>query len=238
MANRARDYMDRIFGRNEGRDSRDFSEGRGYRDDYYRDRPRRFKSDYERDYNVRRNMRPQSDYMDYNPNGATRGFDYNVRERDDDESMWNEDFNSERDRGFGRRFDRNDSFAPGDFRNTEFGNASMRREGKSGIFQNRGRFFGKGPKGWKRSDERIKDEVSEALYRDYEIDASEIEVEVKDGIVTLSGTVDSRDSKRSAEECIENLSGVIDVHNRLRIEDNSNISNLRSTDQNDKRALS
>jgi hypothetical protein len=170
------------------------------------------------------------DYMDYNPYGTTRGFDYNVRERDEDESMWNEDFNSERDRGFVRRFNRNDSFAPGDFRNTER---------RTGIFQNRGRFFGKGPKGWKRSDERIKDEVSESLYRDYEIDASEIEVEVKDGVVTLNGSVDSRYSKRSAEECIENLSGVVDVHNRLRIAENSNVSNLRSdTDKNDKSALS
>lgn len=85
-------------------------------------------------------------------------------------------------------------------------------------------FFGKGPKGWTRSDERIKEEVSEALYRNHRVDASEIEVDVKEGIVTLSGTVDSRQSKKSAEECIENLSGVIDVHNRIQIQQNINES--------------
>lgn len=103
---------------------------------------------------------------------------------------------------------------------------------------NRGGFFGKGPKGWKRSDERVREEVSEALYRDYHIDASEIEVDVKDGVVTLSGTVDSRQSKRAAEECIENLTGVVDVHNRIRIAGNENVSTLRQGDSGEKRALS
>ena len=255
--------MDRLLGRNEGSESRDFTDGRRYGEDqrYYDDafndsgsewnqnsefsnrsnyrddrnyrtqasrtrpRPGQYKSDYERDYNVRHH--------------GSDNVDYNVRENDDDT------FYSERERGFGRRFDRNDSFAPGEFRNTDYGNASMRREGSPGIFrdrregqENRG-FFGKGPKGWKWSDERIRDQVSEALYRDYHVDASEIEVEVKEGVVTLSGTVDSRESKRAAEECIENLSGVTDVHNRIRIMDKNNVSNLRSdSSTNEKRSLS
>src|SRR5687768_14709240 len=53
----------------------------------------------------------------------------------------------------------------------------------------RGNHAGKGPKGYRRSDERIHDDVSDALYRCYEVDATEIEVSVKDGVVTLRGSV-------------------------------------------------
>ncbi len=76
---------------------------------------------------------------------------------------------------------------------------------------------GRGPKGWKRSDDRIKDEVSEALERHPEIDASEIEVSVKEGLVTLSGSVDHRRSKRMAEDIIDHIPGVKDVRNELTV---------------------
>lgn len=76
---------------------------------------------------------------------------------------------------------------------------------------------GRGPKGWKRSDERIKDDVSESLERHPDIDASEIEVNVKDGIVILSGSVDHRRSKRLAEDMIETISGVKDIRNELSV---------------------
>ena len=52
---------------------------------------------------------------------------------------------------------------------------------------------------------------------DPHLDAAEIEVEVKDGEVTLSGTVDSREAKRHAEDVAEQATGVKDVHNRLRV---------------------
>lgn len=79
----------------------------------------------------------------------------------------------------------------------------------------RGTHAGKGPKGYRRSDERIHDDASDALYRCYEVDATEIEVEVKEGIVSMRGSVDSRLSKKLAELTIENLPGVIDVQNEL-----------------------
>lgn len=77
--------------------------------------------------------------------------------------------------------------------------------------------FGKGPRGYKRSSERIKDEACEILARDFELDASDIEVDVKDEVITLSGEVSSRRDKRIAEILVENISGVHDVHNQLRI---------------------
>ncbi len=81
--------------------------------------------------------------------------------------------------------------------------------------------YGKGPKGWKRSDVRVTEEVSESLYRNSAVDATEIEVSAKDGLVTLRGTVDSRDAKRTAEKCAEAISGVVDVQNELRVRSSS-----------------
>lgn len=78
-------------------------------------------------------------------------------------------------------------------------------------------YIGKGPKGWKRSDERIVDDVCEILERNPMIDASNIEVAVKEGLVTLSGMVEDRRQKRLAEDLIESLSGVRDVHNELTV---------------------
>ena len=37
--------------------------------------------------------------------------------------------------------------------------------------------------------------------------------------VTLSGTVDSREAKRRAEDCAETISGVKHVQNNLRVQD-------------------
>lgn len=75
--------------------------------------------------------------------------------------------------------------------------------------------YGKGPKGWKRSDERIKEEVCEALYNSDEVDASQIEISVKDGVVSLKGTVDTRSTKRITEDLVDDVAGVSDVENLL-----------------------
>lgn len=88
------------------------------------------------------------------------------------------------------------------------------REGR-GDRQN---FIGRGPKGYKRSDERIEEDVNEELMHHPGIDASEIEVKVENGEVTLSGTVDDRHTKRLAEDIAETCSGVIEVHNHLRLQ--------------------
>ena len=76
---------------------------------------------------------------------------------------------------------------------------------------------GKGPKGYKRSDERIREEINERLSDDDHVDASEIVVSVSNGEVSLSGTVSDRASKRRAEYIVEEIAGVKDVENRIRI---------------------
>ena len=80
-----------------------------------------------------------------------------------------------------------------------------------------GSYAGRGPKGYRRSDERIREDVCERLTENWEIDASEIEVNVNNGEVTLMGTVNQRQAKHLAEDIAESVSGVKDVHNQLRV---------------------
>jgi osmotically-inducible protein OsmY len=81
----------------------------------------------------------------------------------------------------------------------------------------RGGHRGRGPKNYTRSDERIKEDISDRLSDHDYIDASDIEVEVKNSEAVLSGTVDSRYEKRLAEDIADNVAGVRNVENRLRI---------------------
>lgn len=88
----------------------------------------------------------------------------------------------------------------------------------SDYSQQTGEHYGKGPKGYRRSDERIREDICESLSHHGQIDASEVEVNVSEGVVTLSGTIDSRQAKRQMEEMIENHSGVQDLKNELKVE--------------------
>ncbi len=81
-----------------------------------------------------------------------------------------------------------------------------------------GPHLGKGPKGYRRSDERIRDDICEALMLDPWLDASRLEVSVQDGIVTLEGTVGERYMKYLAEDCAAHASGVQDVENHIRLD--------------------
>ena len=78
---------------------------------------------------------------------------------------------------------------------------------------------GRGPRNYTRSDERIREDVSDRLSDDHHLDASDIEVSVSGGEITLSGTVDSRFAKRHAEDLAESCSGVMHVQNNLRVRD-------------------
>jgi hypothetical protein len=90
----------------------------------------------------------------------------------------------------------------------------------------RGRFTGRGPKGYVRSDERILENVNERLEEHGDLDASDISVAVSGGEVTLEGTVEDRQSKRLAEDLAHAVSGVRDVQNRLGVQARSAAMNL------------
>lgn len=101
-----------------------------------------------------------------------------------------------------------------------YGNQSSIGQGSRGeygqAYAGRG-FSGRGPKGYQRSDERIKEQLCERLTDDDNIDAGEITIEVKNGEATLTGTVGSREEKRAAEELAERSPGVREVQNHLRV---------------------
>lgn len=80
---------------------------------------------------------------------------------------------------------------------------------------------GRGPRNYSRSDERVREDVSDRLSDDYQLDASDIEVKVSGGEVTLDGTVDSRFAKRHAEDLAESCAGVRHVQNNLRVKNTS-----------------
>jgi len=82
---------------------------------------------------------------------------------------------------------------------------------------------GRGPRGYVPSDqpgsedERIREGVKRHLTDDWHLDATDIDVAVTNGEVTLTGTVDSRIAKCLAEDCADSVLGVRDVTNNLRI---------------------
>lgn len=88
---------------------------------------------------------------------------------------------------------------------------------------------GRGPKGYIRSDDRIREDVSDALSDDSMVDASEVSVTVSNCEVTLNGTVDNRAAKRRAEDCADRISGVKHVQNNLRVKERASASSATSS---------
>jgi osmotically-inducible protein OsmY len=75
-----------------------------------------------------------------------------------------------------------------------------------------------GPRTYKRTDDRILEDINDRMCDNPYLDASDIEVGVKDADVVLTGKVEDREAKRMAADIAENVSGVNNVENRLRVE--------------------
>jgi osmotically-inducible protein OsmY len=98
-----------------------------------------------------------------------------------------------------------------------FGDEDATRRRRRDMRESGGGHRGRGPSGYTRSDDRIREDINDRL-TDYDyIDATNINVEVTGGEVVLTGTVESRYEKRLAEDIAEDCSGVRNVENRLRI---------------------
>ena len=79
-------------------------------------------------------------------------------------------------------------------------------------------YSGRGPRSYARSDARIEEEVAEQLTRNDALDASDIELQVQNGVVVLDGSVADRQDKRLAEDLAESVRGVKAVQNNLRLQ--------------------
>jgi hypothetical protein len=73
------------------------------------------------------------------------------------------------------------------------------------------------PRTYQRPGERILDDVYERIAMSG-AHVEDVEIEVSDGIVTLSGTVSTRFTKRMVEDLAEDVFGVREVHNHMQLE--------------------
>jgi osmotically-inducible protein OsmY len=176
--------------------------------------------------NERDDDRRESRYGSYGRSGAERGYSEGMRDYSAQRYNYPTGFRStesygERDRSYDYDRDRYDDREgrgwwdrASDAVASWFGDEEAERRRR--MDQQR-EHRGRGPKGYRRSDERIKEDVNDRLSDDYYLDASEVEVVVANSEVTLTGTVNSREDKRRAEDIAESVSGVTNVENRLRV---------------------
>jgi len=90
-------------------------------------------------------------------------------------------------------------------------------------------YRGMGPKNYRRSDERLTEELNERLTDADDLDATEISVRVADGKVTLEGNVDRRWMKHRAEDIADACIGVKEVDNRISVTPSSSELGRRDT---------
>lgn len=74
------------------------------------------------------------------------------------------------------------------------------------------------PKGYIRSDERIREDLCERLTHSGRLDVHDVEVNVASGVVTLTGTVPDRMQKYRIEDMADDVFGVKEVQNELRVQ--------------------
>jgi hypothetical protein len=95
-------------------------------------------------------------------------------------------------------------------------------------------YRGRSPKDYRRSDDRIREDICDRLTDDPLLDPSDVTIKVEGGEVILTGFVATRDEKRRAEEEAERVSGVHDVINQIRV--NRGEGSGQSTQQSQGRA--
>jgi hypothetical protein len=213
-----RDYGRRGYAGSQYPQERDFNAGyTGYGYE-----PRRFPGTFGSNEDQRSGREPEQarfgrnyGVSDYNRNDRAYdrpqfGFDYG--ERLYGRSDWNRNVSQERygQSNWGNEANR------GEQRGRDDSWTQQLRDAGQQVVRKVKRAF-RGPKGYKRSDERIREDVNDRLAQQDHLDPSEIEVTVSNAEVTLVGLVESRHEKFLAEEIADDVSGVTDVHNQLRV---------------------
>jgi hypothetical protein len=141
--------------------------------------------------------------------------EYPYRGRDDRDDAADEYYRAAREQR--DEFMRYEAQSPGaEFEHHRSERDFMPRE-RGGYWRQYEGHRGRGPKDYQRSDDRVREEICDCMTDDPLLDASDVDVRVASGVVTLSGTVSSRAEKRRAEDVAERVSGVKDVTNQLRV---------------------
>ena len=174
----------------------------------------------DRDPDRERRMRQTEDDSDwdwyyyeyrYEPYSSARNSDYGRNYGQDSGRNYGRGFNQDYGQDYGRSYNR------GYDRNQDYNRDFSLYGVHPNPYWMRGQYSGMGPRGYRRSDERMQEDINDRLTWHGQVDATEINVEVQDGIATLTGTVNSRQEKRLAEDIAESIPGVMDVQNNLKI---------------------
>jgi osmotically-inducible protein OsmY len=229
---RSRGQDERGVGYSGGDESDYYARGRGVGYNGMDDWDRRWQSRLERNRNYARESRYPNDY-EYesserrrassrdlqsrfdSPYGAEPATTNRYYERTYRPPYYGRDFDShaENRRNYGERgwWDRaSDEVA------SWFGDEEAERR-RSLDEARKGSQRGRGPRDYRRSDERIREDINDRLTDHEYLDAYDIQAAVSDGEVTLSGTVNTRRDKRLAEDLADSVSGVKNVQNQLRV---------------------
>ncbi len=212
-------------------ESSSYSRPEGYQSDDYRNSG--YRQDEYRTSNDNYNSGNRSFSQEMGMGNDTDRNDYNRTNRYNERYNSNEGYNRDHDRGFWDKASDEVSSWFGD------DDAKQRRNMDESYHSNShgdsyGGHRGKGPKSYKRSDDRIKEDVNDRLSDDHHIDASHVEVSIREGDLILTGYVDSKFAKRHAEDLAEAISGVRNVENRIRVQgDSSDSMTVSSKDDKD-----
>jgi osmotically-inducible protein OsmY len=198
------DYYKRTKNRSQDNYGNDYGSSSQYNRDNYNNTSGYGAYGYGNEYN---RSRGQDYNQDYGTSSYGYGNNYN-RNRD------NNDYNNQNDRGWWDKTKDEVASWMGD----EDAEKRRRQDRRMGAHR------GRGPKGYTRSDERIREDVNDRLSDDSYLDATEIDVTVSNGEVTLIGTVENRIDKRRAEDLAEDISGVKNVQNQLRVKQTTTTS--------------
>lgn len=109
------------------------------------------------------------------------------------------------------------------------GGQSWGNWGQSGQI---GRSQRRGPKGYQRSDERLQEEICERLMTRWDLDSSEVSVQVSQGEVTLEGVVPERRMRHEIENLVDDCHGVKDIDNRIRVQSSYGSTSSGSASEN------
>ena len=107
-----------------------------------------------------------------------------------------------------------EQYGRGEYGSGQYGAHSAQGTGRYSASQSAAR---RGPKGYKRSDSRIEEDINDRLFQTEHVDSREVHVQVKEGKVTLSGTVRERWMKHEIEDIAAQCPGVQDVENDIRV---------------------
>lgn len=150
-------------------------------------------------------------------NRAAEADDYAVGSADD--YNWDEDrYGYPEATSYGREFERPRSgYRPRPRFAADPTEYQPRNVGSYGPRASAGAHARRGPKGYVRPDTRIHEDICDQLFLAGDIDASDVDVAVSGGSVTLSGSVPERRMKHRIEDICEAAAPNGEIDNRIRV---------------------